>query len=688
MKTLLLVTKRRSVWDMYDAELAGLFTGYLNIIPYIHADDSLEFSADSGVERADLVVITNPYSFPLARRRMHGGAKIINLDFAFAKERVEALKHFPEGTQALACFNYYSSAHQAVTALYGAGVANLNLYVHYPGNRNLLNQRMDLAIISGQTDSVPEGIPQVFDLGPRKVALSTLLDIAVKANILDSKLERAILQYGDTICTPDNYLSYFFDNSAASAMQLRAITECIDYGIVIFDQNYRILSINENFRALFGIREDLMGRSIGDIPWDKDLGGFVLESGQCRNSLYTTKSPGRSILVSKEKVNKGDDRLDLFMVLLKDVTELTNLETTLRQQIAKRGHVARYTFEDIKGESPVMSECVRKARRIAEIDKPTLIIGESGTGKELFAQSIHNASARGKFPFVAMNCAAIPSTLLESELFGYDEGAFTGAKRGGKAGLFQLAQKGTLFLDEIGELSLPTQAKLLRVLEEKEIMKIGSGELIGVDVRIIAATNRNLDALVESGEFRLDLYYRLNTLTINVPPLRTRRSDIPPLVRTFLQQEQKGTASFDPEIWAFLQDYKWRGNIRELRNCVEYMANLSDGRIAAAHLPDYLREHYEQTRDDRAKLRGRMDILNEADRGAVLNVLALLKRRAVGRRGLLRELGEDSVYMTEYRLRGILDFLSHNAYIQVGRGRAGCKLTRAGEGLLKNLVGE
>ena len=682
MKTMLLVTKRRSVQEMYHAELEKVFHGYLNILPCVQQDDDRDFSAESGIAQADLVVITNPYSFPRARRQMRPDAAIITLDFTFSKERVEALKHFPEGTEALACFNYYSSAHQAVNTLYLAGVTNLNLYVNYPGNRNLTGKKIDLAIIAGPTDQIPEGIPYVFDLGQRKVALSTLLEIAVKANILDAGLEERIGRYCDTISTPTNYLSYFYDTSAATTIQLKTIMECIDYGIVIYDQDWTVINFNHSFTQLLGLPGDLYHADLSKLPWDGELGRLLLSGAEFRNRLCTLPEQGRSFTISKEKINKGDQNQDLYIFLIKDVTELTNLETSLRRQIAKRGHVARYTFEDIKGTSPAILQCIDKARRIAQIDKPTLIIGESGTGKELFAQSIHNASSRARFPFVAMNCAAIPPTLLESELFGYEEGAFTGARKGGKEGLFQMAQKGTLFLDEIGELSLPTQAKLLRVLEEKEIMKVGSGELIGVDVRIIAATNRDLNALVESGEFRLDLYYRLNTLIIHVPPLRARRGDISVLIDEFLRQEHLDQVEFTPEARAFLMDYDWKGNIRELRNCVEYMANISDGRIGTEHLPDYI---LEGPAPRPIPAPGPSADTAGPDRALEAQVLGLLLRRPLGRRALLQALEQEGADVTEYRLRSVLAWLCQEGYITFGRGRAGCSVTRAGEEYLATL---
>ena len=216
-------------------------------------------------------------------------------------------------------------------------------------------------------------------------------------------------------------------------------------------------------------------------------------------------------------------------------------------------------------------------------------------------------------------------------------------------------------------------------------MKVGSGELIRVDVRIIAATNRDLNALVDCGTFRLDLYYRLNTLIINVPPLRSRRSDIPLLIQEFLLHEGKEKMEMEPAVRAFLMDYPWKGNIRELRNCVEYMANLSDGPITADHLPDYIRETYESSRSSQALLHKRVGELTQYDREAITNILILLKRKPAGRRGLLRALSEEELYMTEYRLRELLNYLSQNGYVVVGRGRAGCSLSRSGEQLLSLL---
>jgi transcriptional regulator with PAS, ATPase and Fis domain len=240
---------------------------------------------------------------------------------------------------------------------------------------------------------------------------------------------------------------------------------------------------------------------------------------------------------------------------------------------------ARFTFSDIIAKSPVMRQLVDYAKIISDSPSTVLIEGESGTGKEVFAQSIHNASSRSRMNFVAINCAAIPDNLIESELFGYSDGAFTGAKKGGLPGKFELAHKGTLFLDEIGEMSTEMQAKLLRAIQEGAITRIGGNKNIKVDVRLIAASNKDLKHEIEKETFRLDLFYRLSVIPIKIPPLRERKEDLPSLMRLFLKAKSKKLNKPLPQIrYTLLQellDYTWPGNIRELENYIEQLVNLS-----------------------------------------------------------------------------------------------------------------
>ncbi|MFE4350000.1 sigma-54 interaction domain-containing protein [Peribacillus butanolivorans] len=285
---------------------------------------------------------------------------------------------------------------------------------------------------------------------------------------------------------------------------------------------------------------------------------------------------------------------------------------------------ASYTFDHIMGKSPALLEVKVQARIAAKSDSNVLILGESGTGKELFAHSIHNESRRAMGVFVKVNCAAIPAELLESELFGYEEGSFTGAKKGGKAGKFEAADGGTIFLDEIGELPLHMQVKLLRVLQEKEIERVGSTGSVQIDVRVIAATNRNLEEMVSKGEFRLDLYYRLKVMQIHVPSLRKRLEDVEILVSYFVEKYQnlmkKRVQGMSDQALRLLRLYKWPGNIRELENIIERALNIveEEEMIDSKHLPEEITGHKELV-----PIRTLAEVMEETERATIFSSLEM-----------------------------------------------------------------
>ena len=268
------------------------------------------------------------------------------------------------------------------------------------------------------------------------------------------------------------------------------------------------------------------------------------------------------------------------IITFQEASRIVEMEEKIRKELYTKGLVAQYRFDSILGVSQEIAEIKRIAQEFSQIDATVLISGASGTGKELFAQSMHNSSLREKGPFVAVNCASLPANLMESELFGYVEGAFTGANRKGKPGLFELAHKGTIFLDEISEMDKYGQSRLLRVLQERQVRRLGDDKNIPVDVRIIAASNRNLSRLVREGNFREDLFYRLNVLTLNLPILKERQGDIRHLAEYFLAEMCKKMGrnlSLDEESLRLLQDYGWPGNVRELKNFVERLAIMARG---------------------------------------------------------------------------------------------------------------
>lgn len=379
---------------------------------------------------------------------------------------------------------------------------------------------------------------------------------------------------------------------AQKTEQFKAILDNINHGVIAVDRDGVITTFNKAAGKITGIAQShAEGKKIKDVLF-KATTEAVVSSG--RSQLGKLLQIGRTMVLSNKVPVKVGDEILGAVETLEDVTKIREYENIIRLKMAEKGHVAHFTFGDIIGDSPSFSKIIKLAKKFAEVDSTILIEGESGTGKEVFAQAVHSASRRRKGPFVAVNCGAIPDSILESELFGYHAGAFTGARRKGKDGLFTQAHMGTIFLDEISETSQSFQTTLLRVIQEMEVRPLGSDKVIPIDIRIIAATNRKLKQEVDLGNFRSDLYYRLNILRLNIPPLRYRKHDIPHFIRHFIGQNSaklgKGI-SISQEAMTTLTNYQWFGNIRELQNAIERLCVTCDLKIDEKLVVDTLDEY-------------------------------------------------------------------------------------------------
>ncbi|MBK5243219.1 sigma 54-interacting transcriptional regulator [Clostridium sp.] len=361
-------------------------------------------------------------------------------------------------------------------------------------------------------------------------------------------------------------------------IRLNAILELSNEGFVVTDEKKQIIIFNDVAQKIFGIsKEDAIGKDCSTVLPTINVND-IIESGDCViNHIQKVKDVVLAVNktpIFVEGMIKGG------VIAFSDVTKIQELEQKIRRTLATQRLVAKSKFEDIIGDSNSIKSTIKMSLKYAKVDSTILIYGESGTGKEMFAQSIHNASDRSEGPFIAINCAALPGSLLESKLFGYDEGAFTGATKGGKKGMFELAHNGTLFLDEIGEMDINVQAKILRVLQEKEIMRLGGERMILINVRIIAASNKRLIDEVNMSKFREDLFYRLNILNINIPSLHERKEDIFILIRYFLKYYsiayKKKLIKLDDSVLNLLMNYKWPGNVRQLENVVEKMVVIAE----------------------------------------------------------------------------------------------------------------
>ena len=363
-------------------------------------------------------------------------------------------------------------------------------------------------------------------------------------------------------------------------LQLKCFTEAVSSiteGVLSIEDGKFIVANKEMGNIFKTDEQALIGRKVDNTD-DTLVAGYIrhfLTNSREREKVL--KILGQDYYIKKSHFEeKGKKRI---VAIFRRARDIQDQEQRVRTEIRNTGFFARYHFSDIIAESGIMRQLLKKAETYAATDANILIGGDSGTGKELLAQSIHNASSRAKEPFVAVNCAAIPATLLESELFGYEEGAFSGASKGGKRGLFELAHKGTIFLDEINSMPLELQSVLLRTLQEKEIRRIGSQRNIYIDIRVIAASNSDLMKMIREEKFRIDLYYRLNTLRLTLPSLDKRREDIRPLAMSFLnhysQKYSLPLPALSEDNYRLLENRNWQGNIRELRNVMQRYVILS-----------------------------------------------------------------------------------------------------------------
>ncbi|MNZ40873.1 Propionate catabolism operon regulatory protein [compost metagenome] len=378
--------------------------------------------------------------------------------------------------------------------------------------------------------------------------------------------------------TLDNALSICRSRvqSLIQQQRLNAVLRNLSDGVIAVDAEGLVQSLNPRMATLLELSADwACGRPIGEVMPDLELAGILRSGKGEENRLIRV---GAKTLAANLTPIIEAGQVDGVVISCQETNAIQRAERRIRSQARPRQFTARYRFEQILGDAPAFRETVRLAQRYAQTDSTVLITGESGTGKELLAQSLHNASGRQQGPFVAINCAAFPESLLESELFGYEEGAFTGSRKGGKIGLIETAHTGTLFLDEIGDMPVSLQTRLLRVLQEREVLRLGASEPTPVDIRVIAATHCDLRARIADGRFREDLFYRLNILRLAVPPLRERAQDIPTLVGAILERLPRapGAPRLDAQalrpLLPYLLRHRWPGNIRELENIVERAA--------------------------------------------------------------------------------------------------------------------
>ncbi|MDP4161244.1 MAG: sigma 54-interacting transcriptional regulator [Bacillota bacterium] len=442
----------------------------------------------------------------------------------------------------------------------------------------------------------------IAELGQRMTINNTVLLSNRTPLLINGDLVGAVAVFQD-ITNLQNFLDNLVIEHEKTKQLQRTLEVVLDTaydGLIVVNNKGIVTMTNQAFANFFQRSpDDMIGKPITEI-YDNPKFTDVLETAQPVHR-YIHDLNGHKIIASRVPIIQDGNIVGAVgKVDFKDVNEfyaLTKKVDSLRTELDyyKKTMLQKNSsaLEHLKGKNPIMVSLVHTALRVAKSGSTVLLRGESGTGKELFAQLLHSESFRRQGPFIKVNCAAVPENLLESELFGYEEGSFTGALKGGKLGKFELADGGTLFLDEIGDMEMAMQAKLLRVIQEREIERLGSSKARKVDVRLVAATNRDLEAMIRDKQFREDLYYRLNVVTLTIPPLRDRMDDVEGLIETFIKkfnyQFGQSVTGITSESKNVLMKHLWPGNIRELENVIERAFNMLDGsEIQLKHLPNYL----------------------------------------------------------------------------------------------------
>lgn len=618
------------------------------------------------ITNTDLILYTDPTILNKLIHLIQCPAPTLMMKRTIRRESLEKIKKLPAGSIALvANINEYMANETAAT-IHQLGIKNVRLIpVHKDSS---FPEKYDYIITPRRYMFLPDEGDKIIIIGNRVFDISMVLDVLSIMQVDNSVSEEIMFNYLAKVPTIWHGIGYAWENRRVLVNRWNILINEIAAGVIVCDEKGNVELANQKAAEILSTPSDLLHKhDIDYISWKEPELGKILKLNEAKDEL-TTCSSGE-VVVSVKSIHLGGEEYGKLIVL-NQYHEMINTQQKAQKKLTSQGYVSKYRFEDLVGKSGEFEKAKNICKKVSLSDSTVLLFGESGVGKEMFAGAIHNNSGRKNKPFIAINCATLPENLLESELFGYEEGAFTGARKGGRVGLFELAHSGTIFLDEIGDLPLSLQARLLRAIEEKEIRRVGGENMVSVNVRIIAATNKNLPEMVKLGEFRNDLYYRLNVFQVSIPPLRKRKIDIPLLINHFISDQK---LKISREFIDFCNNYDWPGNIRELRNVLEYAATIADNEINISSLPDYIKdsESYCFTED--------------------INVYLMLKivydntqqKQNTGRRTLKEEFSRKFVKISEAKVRDYIQKLKSKNLVSVNSGRRGVNITEKGVSFLQ-----
>lgn len=678
-KKVVLIAIEKEAMDKYLLNLKSFFKDDIDIEGHYVAGNTLPSTIDG-----DLILLTSLDLTSIVRKHIKENNNIVYLERTLIKKNLACLLEEPADAKMLFVDYTERTANKMISLITELGIRNIDFFAIGKDSssaelQEIINKGYNAAITPGLISFVPKEVTKVIDIGWANIDSKTLLEIIVMLDLYNEELEERFYLYTRKITTHSKSIMFYLKLALEAKNKYKTIIRAMDDGVVAFDNTGQITLYNEEFLKMFSLKNmNIATQNIKKIKLPTSLKEKILSDEVLEEKLfYVTELKKRYIITKKEMKIFGE--LEEYIVIINEISGYQRKNAQIRAQMKENGYYAKYTFDNIVANSELICKCKERAKKIAQIDATVLITGESGTGKEMFAQSIHNESRRKDMPFVTINCAALTPSLLESELFGYEAGSFTGSKTEGHVGLFETAHEGTIFLDEIGEIPIDVQTKLLRVLEEREIRRVGGKSVIPIDVRVIAATNRDLYKLCEEKKFREDLYYRLNVLPLGTVPLRNRKKEIPELISVCLNNLGMPQKHLTCELMEILIHHRWKGNVRELFNCVQYMAYLGGNILDVDILPPNFERAINQKRQkiNTENFKEGMFYYDEEKRIST-RIMECLLNKNMGRQQIVKKLKSYGESVSEYKVRAILDKLKESSYVEYSKGRAGVRLTELG----------
>ncbi|MPM32151.1 Anaerobic nitric oxide reductase transcription regulator NorR [bioreactor metagenome] len=678
MKTILMIYNNRENWNVIEYLkrcVESIFENYVQV-----ENVFLTELGEHEMIEGDIYLVLYEHMIYILKKHITDFDKVVVMTRGINKKFVNEIRKVADNTDILVVNDSYESTIQTTNTFYELGISNIN-FIPYEKRLDVNNFYNDIkiAITPDEMNLIPPHIEKVINIGYREIGYDTTIRIMQKLRLGHKSVNRNIIKNMNDIVEPNavfksNYLNSYLKGEMLDKMIFNSYE-----GILLTDSSYNLVYSNEKLNRIFNVYDDYT---------DKSIDNFV--EGEICNLICCADFKSKLIKINEENyaVEKSPvmlmDHAIGYNFIFRHEKDIRDLEINLKNNLVKKGLFAKYSFEKIIHKSNAMMHCISLSKKAALTNFTILIQGESGTGKELMAQSIHNFSDRKEMPFVAINCASLPESLLESQLFGYEGGSFTGASKNGKIGLFEQANTGTLFLDEIGDISPNVQSQLLRVIQEKQIMRIGSDRVINIDVRIIVATNKNLEEEVHKGNFRSDLFYRLNVIPIKIPPLRERKEDVIMLLSAALN-DRNVTFDIPDEVMEALKNYEWPGNVRELINCCEYIVSM-ESRFSLETLPDYMKEKilYRQCASADQPQAAATDTPEVDAQKSLLELIEERNRKGLGagRKSLSLAMMEHGQPIGEGAIRALLEQLQQDGLITCQKGRGGTRLTQRGKSML------